>query len=342
MEITGKILKKGNIDVKAVCIEFCTNEERYLDPDSHFVHIPRDLYVDFLSKKAKSGFDSSPLYVGIRNSKNPSGKKFFFGRVEPSLTTANSHHTMVLLPRWVFEKLEMDLMDGTVDIVYTRIPQPVALMKLKGSNSSYTKTDIKTALENRLSGFNCLNKDEEFRVGETSFKVVELRNKENNVIEFGSIYNIDDCNLDFELCDDEIEKEKQRVEALKQADFLRNKPRELQKANSEIHETQSKNMANKFGQLNKKYSTFGARVHSLKGDNEEKKEEYSFKDVGHKIGGDTKAFSNMFKKDELSNLPNVEENKFQDVGHKIGGEKVPLTRQQIAEARMKAFEAQKG
>lgn len=314
MDITGKTLKNGNIDVQAVCIEFCTEEERYLDPDSHFIFIPRDLYLNFLKKKSDSGLNHIPLYVGIRSSGNPNGKKFYFGRVEPSTTTANSHHTMVLLPRWVFEKLDMDIMEASVDIVYLPIPQSVALMKLKGSNSVYATTDIKTALEVKLSGYNCLNIDEEFKVGDTSFRVVELRNKENRLIEFGSIYNIDECNLDFEMCDEEVEKEKLRAEALKKADLERTKPRELQKARSDEtgHEVKTqKSTATRFGKLGNKYSAFGTKVHSLKGDeNEEKKDdEYQFQDAGHKIGGPEP--------------------------------KKPLTRQQITEARIKAIEAQK-
>lgn len=312
MDITGRIFNGGNIDVRAVCVDFCTEEERYLDPDSHFIHIPRDLYLNFLKRKSDSGYDTIPLYVGIRNSKNPNGKKFFFGRVEPSLTTENSHHTMALLPKWVFEKLELDMMDATIDILYVPIPQSVALIKIKGSNALYVQTDIKTNLENKLAGYNCLNIGEEFKVGETTFKVIELRNKNNKIIEFGSIYNIDECNLDFEMCDEEIEKEKARIEALKQLEIERSKPRELQKATTQNDKHIEKSSSNKFGKLRSQYAAFGARVHSLKDDNEEEKKEET-KEVEH----------------------------FQGTSNRIGGTKIPLTRQQILEARMKAFESQK-
>ena len=280
MDITGRTLIHGNIDVQAVCIDFCTEEQRYLDSDSHFIHIPRDLYLNFLKKKQDTGFNQNPLYVGIRNSKNPSGKKFYFGRVEPSTTTLNSHHTMCLLPAWVFNKLGMDIMDGYVDILYLPIPQSVALIKLKGSNSDYAKTDIKASLEVKLSGFNCLN--------------------------------IDECNLDFEMCDEEIEKERQRVEDLKKADLEKIKPRELQKANSDV--TPQIINSNKYGQLGRKYSAFGAKVHSLKNNEEDEEKEEEKKDIYH----------------------------FQDEGHKIGIEpKRQLTRQEITEARLKAIENQK-
>jgi hypothetical protein len=294
MDITGRTLTHGNIDVKAVCIDFCTEEQRYLDPDSHFIHIPRDLYLKFLKRKNDTGLNQSPLYIGIRNSKNPTGKKFYFGRVEPSTTTLNSHHTMCLLPKWIFNKLGMDIMDGYVDILYLPIPQSVALIKLKGSNSIYAKTDIKASLEIKLSGYNCLNIDEEFKVENTTFKVVELRNKENKIIEFGSIYNIDECNLDFEMCDEEIEKEKVRIETLRKADLEKDRSRDLQKARSDgnIKIDHKDINSNKYGQLGKKYSAFGTKVHSLKNDEEEEKEEkkdtYQFQDTGHKIGIESK------------------------------------------------------
>jgi hypothetical protein len=279
MEISGKVLKNGNIDVSVICIDFCTEEDKYLDPNSHFIHIPRDLYLDFIKKKSNSGNANSPLYVGIRNSKNPNIGQLYFGRVEPSTTTANSHYTMALAPKWVFDKLQIDLMDGTIDIVYVPNPEPVSLIKLKGSNSLYAKTDIKSTLEMKLSGYNCLNIGEEFKVDETDFRVIELRNKYNKVINFGSIYNIDECNLDFEMCDEEIEKEK-----------IRN----LQKIKTEI--SVPIKSTNKYSNITRKYSSFGAKVHSLKEEDvKDKKDEYKFEDNGIKVGG-----SKMLSKKEIA------------------------------------------
>ena len=150
METTGVLLRDGGKGIKSICIEYCTEESRYIQPDSRIVHIPRDIWHEFVKRKDGYRMGSAPLFVGIRNTMNPKEKKFYFGRVEPSVNTVNSNHKMALLPSWLFNYLDMDYMDATVDIVFVPMPQDVDKIVLKGNKSSYVNTDVKTELEEKL------------------------------------------------------------------------------------------------------------------------------------------------------------------------------------------------
>lgn len=211
----------GSKNIQAVCIDFCTEEIRYNQPDSHIVHIPRDLWHRFIEQKTKYRIESLPLYVGIRNSNNPKGKKFYFGRVEPSVNTSNSNHKMALLPRWLFEYLEMDTMESLVDIVFVSKITPVDIIFLKGNKSSYVKTDIKRELEEKLDTWNCINNGEVFKIRDVTFTVTNLKSSDGEIINFGSIYS-GEVKIEFEEPDDiketreRIEKEDKKVKEMKE------------------------------------------------------------------------------------------------------------------------------
>ena len=210
------IIKGYYIDIDCICIDYCTDEERYIDKDSHFVHIPRNVYENFLELKTRHGKNTEPLYIGIRNVLNKD-KKLHFGRVEPSVNSSNSNHTMALLPKWVFDRLEITDLIGKIDIVYIKNPQKIDYIKVRGDKSSYVKfRDIKTMLENKLGSYNCLNLNEKFHIEDVTFTVTEIKNKDGNDIEYGSLHN-SDVKIDFELPDDlvEIEKEKKKEEEMK-------------------------------------------------------------------------------------------------------------------------------
>lgn len=249
-------IKTGYLDIKAICINYCTDEVKYLDPNSHFIHIPRIIYHSFLEIKDKQGKGDKPLYVGIRHTVNKD-KRLCFGRVEPSVNTPNSTHDDILLPEWAIKKLGLDGLSDVVDLVYIVQPKTISYLKIRGNNSSYVKhPNIKLVLEEKLSNCNCLNLGETFTIEDVIFTITEIKDKDNKILEYGAIFD-SEVNLDFDLPDDLVELEKKKVEE-----------RILQKSNEQnnIKYNTNKNVLKK-DSLKYKY---GARIHGI---NEEEKEE---------------------------------------------------------------------
>lgn len=239
-------IKTGYLDISCICVDYCTEEERYIDPESHFIHVPRDIYHNLIELKSREGKDNLPLYVGIRNVDNKENK-LYFGRVEPSVNSSNSNHTMALLPRWVFDKLEIRELIGKIDIVYVKNPQKIDYIKVRGDKSSYVKfRDIKSMLESKLSSYNCLNLNEKFHIEDVTFIVTEIKDEDGDDIQFGSLFERE-VKIDFELPDDLVAEEKER--------------KELEKKKSEIVHKESK-------------IHFGSHVHTMNEEVTEHKTNY--------------------------------------------------------------------
>lgn len=240
-------IKTGILEVSTICIDNCTDEERYINPDSHFIHIPKKVYLDWMEFKDREGRSTNPLYVGIRNSNNVE-KRLYFGRVEPSVNSSNSNHEMCLLPRWVIEKLEIDEFGGLVDIVYVKNPPTIDYIKVRGNKSSYVNfRDIKSMLEQKLCVYNCLNIDEKIHIEDVIFNVIEIKDIHGNSINFGSIFNTD-VKIDFDLPDDLVEKAEEQRKLASITKIPDSKGRQLQ---------------------------FGSHVHTMN-DNEEKEEKSTY------------------------------------------------------------------
>lgn len=251
-------IKTAYIDIECICVDFCTEEERYIDPESHFIHIPRDIYHNWIELKSRQGKESLPLYVGIRNSVKTK-EQLFFGRIEPSINSGNSNHTMALLPRWAFEKLGFTEIIGKIDMIYVGEPKIIDYIKVRGDKSSYVKfRDIKSMLENKLSSYNCLNINEKFHIEDVIFTVTEIKDKQNKNIPYGSLFDRE-VKIDFELPDDLIAQEKERNEKLERDKIFK---REEHKQN--IH--------------------FGSHVHTMNEEHNEEKPHYvPFQGEGLKI-----------------------------------------------------------
>jgi len=208
---TTNFYKNCAINVKAISINYCTDEDRYLEMDSHFIQIPQKLYHSFLSLKNKN----SPIYVSIRNP-NYTDKLLYFGRVEPSIKTNNSTIDMCLLPEWVFERLNISSCDGIIDIVNVienKDIQQLGYIKIRGNISTYVKWDnIKELIEEKISKFNCINLDDVFYINDVKFTVILLKDRNKKEITFGSTFNTE-ADLDFDVPDDIAEKiEKEKIE----------------------------------------------------------------------------------------------------------------------------------
>lgn len=278
-------LNEGIKNVKAIPISFCSEEARFIQPDSRVVHIPKNVWKEFIKIKTFHRMTEIPLYVGIRRSGDKGGKAFFFGHVEYTTNTDNSDENMALLPDWLFEYLGTDIMDTFVDIVYVVKPQDVDKIILKGNKSSYVNTDIKAELEEKLGRWNCINKGETFAVDDVTFTVVDIRAKPNDIfidgksINFGSIYSLTEVKLEFVEPDDirdVREREEKRIEREKE---LKAKP--LQKARDS---SESKNNMNFGAHVSGFGSTGDVEKKNISNKNEEKKDYVPFQGGGLKIG----------------------------------------------------------
>lgn len=194
--------------IKTICVEYCTDEFRYLCDDSHFVQIPEDLY----SKVLNTITDGTPMYFKIVNSKDHS-KSIVLGKIEPSIKTPNSDKTTCLLPLWILQKLNIDSFNGYVDLFninYNDVPRP-GFIKLKANISSYTEwSNVKERIEERLGYFNCINIGDNIKIDDVKFTITELKDKNKNDIKFASTFDETDVVLDFDIPDDLVEKEKRR------------------------------------------------------------------------------------------------------------------------------------
>lgn len=231
-------INQGIRNVKAIPVSFCSEESRFVQVDSRVVHIPRKVWKEFIKRKSSHKMDSVPLYVGIRKSGVQGGKCFFFGHVEFTTNTSNSSDDMALLPDWLFDHLGSDPMDTNIDIVYVPMPQDVDKIVLKGDNSSYVHTDVRSEIENKIGKWNCINKDESFNVGGVKFTVLDLRTKTNDdlptgrSVNFASIYDLKDVKLEFEEPDDIKAAREREEKRIKQEEEWKSRP--VQKAKVEI------------------------------------------------------------------------------------------------------------
>lgn len=270
--MTTRLLKTCGIDVNAISVAYCTDEERYNTPDSHYVQIPEQLFRNFMQRDEPD----KPLFIGICNSSLPK-LCLYFGRVEPTLRTENSSADMCLLPEWVINKLQLDPMGDKVDIEIMREDfhiKKLGYIKLRGNISSYSKWEnIKELLEIKLGNCNCVNVGDDFYINNVIFTIVELKDHDNNIIECGSTFQTE-TNLDFELPDDLRELERIRRE-------------EQFKHEQEMLKQATKQTSRKPDVVKHSGVTFGSRVATLTEDVKEEKEHEYFTGTGNKLSSDT-------------------------------------------------------
>ncbi len=279
--------KNAGTFIDCISIEFCTEEPRYLQNDSHFIQIPVRLFNSMIS-------NGEPLYIGIQNS--ITHKRLYFGRVEPSIRSPNSTIDMCIMPNWVLEKLGLELIGGKVDIV-KMIPNvninKLGFIKIRGEKSGYVNwSDIKERLEDKISQFNCLNLGDHFIIDDIKFIVTELRDKNNNLCDYGSTFNTD-VKLEFEVPDDLVEKERKEKERIERIEKERKE--RIEKERNERERIEKVNKSNKSNK-NQRENRHGMKLMTFndikdndendKNDTKESKEEKHeyFSGPGLKVG----------------------------------------------------------
>lgn len=189
----------------ALNIVLCTDDLKFIDTDSHYLHIPEALFTRFTSK-----INLSNVCFELSNSVDKS-KRVYLRKIEPAQGEFKSN---ILIPTWVQNKLCIEMTGSQIDLRPVPRPQSIIRCKIKGNNSSYVKMDIKTLLEEKINQFKCVNIDTNFTVQGVIFTIVELVSSQDKLVEWG-ITN-DELAIDFDTPDDIkfIEKRKVMMEKI--------------------------------------------------------------------------------------------------------------------------------
>lgn len=192
------ILKPNTYD--ALCVVLCTDEPKYIDPDSHYLHIPEALFTRYTSK-----INLSNVCFELSNSADKS-KKVYLRKIEPAQGEFKSN---ILIPSWVQNQLGIGMYGSQIDLRPVPRPQSIIRCKIRGNISSYVKMDIKSLLEEKINQFKCVNLNTNFTVQGVIFTIVELVSNQNKIVEWG--ITSDELAIDFDTPDDIKFIEKRKV-----------------------------------------------------------------------------------------------------------------------------------
>ena len=176
-------------EIDSLCVVLCTDEQKYTDEDSHFIHIPKQLFIELTNKT-----NINSMCFEITNPVDPL-TKIFIKKIEPA---SGDFENYIWLPNWICNKLKIKSTMDKIDFVPIANPKEIKRIKIQGSSSSYTHSqiDIKKLLETKLEQFRCINLGTQFHIGDVIFEVKELISKSNEPVRFGTISN--EVEIDFE------------------------------------------------------------------------------------------------------------------------------------------------
>jgi hypothetical protein len=200
------ILKPNTYD--ALCVVLCTDEPKYIDPDSHYLHIPEALFVKYTSK-----INLSNVCFELTNPANTTNhnKRVYLRKIEPAQEEFKSN---ILIPSWVQNYLGIGMSGSQLELRPVPRPQSITRCKIRGNISSYVKMDIKSLLEEKINQFKCVNINTNFTVQGVIFTIVELVSSQDKLVEW-CITN-DELEINFDTPDDIkfIEKRKAMMEKI--------------------------------------------------------------------------------------------------------------------------------
>lgn len=178
-------------EIDSLCIALCSDEKKYIEPDSHFIHIPTQLFIELTNNT-----NINSLCFELTNPKDPL-VKIFIKKIEPTIREFDKY---ILLPDWICKKLNIQSIGDKINFVPVANPKEIKRIKIQGNSSSYLKKDIKKLLELKIEQFRCINLGYQFDIDDVKFTVLELISKSNELVRFGSISN--EVEIDFEIPDD--------------------------------------------------------------------------------------------------------------------------------------------
>ena len=223
-------------EIDSICVILCTDEPKYTDEDSHFIHIPRQLFIELTNKS-----NINSLCFEITNPTDPL-TKIFIKKIEPAIGDFDKY---IWLPNWICTKLQIQSFGDKINFVPIANPKEIKRIKIQGSSSSYVKTNIKKLLESKLEQFRCINLNENFHIGDVVFEVKELITKSDEKVRFGTMSN--EIEIDFEMPEDIklLENKKKYIKVI-----INNK------INQKIDERLDKNSKNNQNKTEKKKGIF--------------------------------------------------------------------------------------
>lgn len=186
-------------------IDYCTDNQKFLESDSHYLHIPHELFILY-----STSLDFTNICFELSNI-NDSTKKIYLKKIEPSIV---EYETKILIPDWICKKLSIDVLNDKINIKPITGLHIIKRCKIKGDNSSYLKMDIKTLLEKKIENLGCINLNSTLNILNVNFTFVELISTNDELIQFGILS--DELEIDFDIPDDIkfIEKRKQIVDKI--------------------------------------------------------------------------------------------------------------------------------
>ncbi len=195
--------------IQAVNIALCTDEQKYLDIDSHYIHIPKDLFAKYtrIQDLNTTCFEiSNALEYGNENQ-----VKVHLAKIEPATGQFSKN---VLLPDWVCKKINIDDFGSRVTLKLIKNPKIIKRIKIQGNKSSYVEMDIKSLLEKKIEQFRCINLGIVFHINGVVFNVCELISNDNEPINYGITSS--ELEIDFDTPDDikYLEKRKEIMDKI--------------------------------------------------------------------------------------------------------------------------------
>lgn len=177
--------------IDALCIVLCTDEIKYIEPDSHYLHIPKKLFTMYVNK-----LNLINVCFELSNVLDPT-KKIYLKKIEPSDSEFKSN---ILIPNWIQNALGIQMCGDQVCLKPVSNPPLISRCKIRGNISSYISLDIKTLLENKIEKFKCINIDTKFTIGDIIFTIVELVGTQSELINWGITSK--ELEIDFDTPDD--------------------------------------------------------------------------------------------------------------------------------------------
>jgi hypothetical protein len=174
-------------EIESLCVVLCTDEPKYIDEDSHFIHIPKQLFIELTNK-----ININTMCFEITNPSDPL-TKIFIKKIEPA---TGDFEKYIWLPNWICAKLNIQSIGDKIDFVPIENPKEIKRIKIQGDLSSYIKLDIKKLLESKLEQFRCINLNTQFHIDNIVFEVKELVARTDESVRFGIITN--EVEIDFE------------------------------------------------------------------------------------------------------------------------------------------------
>ena len=183
-------------EIDALCVALCTDETKYTDEDSHFIHVPKQIFIELTNR-----LNINSMCFEITNPSDPL-TKIFIKKIEPAMGDFDNY---IWLPNWICCKLGIQSIGDKINFVPIANPKEIKRIKIQGNSSLYVKSDIKKLLESKLEQFRCINLGETFNIRDkefdnVKFEVKELISKTDEKVRFGIISN--EVEIDFEMPED--------------------------------------------------------------------------------------------------------------------------------------------